>query len=134
MKTELATRRYIQALAPAMVLFLAASFAIDWIDDNTDASQLMLAGMAIIPIMLLLSAFWAQWRFINDVDEYIRMIHIKALIGGLAILITVATTWGYLEAYASVRPLGLFWVNPIFWTSYGLFAAILSKRDESAAK
>lgn len=134
MTTTQASRRYLQILLPAMLLFLAASFGIDWIDDNTNASQFTLAWLAIAPILLLLSTYWAQWRFLQEVDEYIRMIHVKALICGLIVVMTVATAWGYIEEYASIPSIGIFWLNPIFWMSYGVFATVITKLEEKPAK
>ena len=129
MTVKRAARRYYLVFAPAMAIFLAASFSIDWIDDNLIIQPAALYGLTIVPIMALISTFWAHWRFLTEVDEFLREIQLKALLIGLVCVMVIATTWGYLEAYANAPDLKLFWINPIFWVSYAIAGGIISLRE-----
>lgn len=124
-----ATRRYYSVFAPVMIMFLAGSFGIAWLEDNTATPNWMLAGLAMIPIAALLSMFWLHWRYVRDVDEYLRQIHVKALLFSAAVALGIGTGWGYLEFYLEAPALPVFWLNPLFWTVYGIAVMAFSLRD-----
>lgn len=129
MTTKQATRRYFIIFIPAMIVYLGGTFGIKWITDHTNWPSVILYGVVAIPIIAALSMFWAHWRYINDVDEFLRMIQIKAMFFALATVMSIATGWGILEAYIGVPRLEILWLNPIFWASYGLSAALITKRE-----
>jgi hypothetical protein len=49
--------------------------------------------MSIIPIVSMLVMFWGHWRFINEIDEFMRSVQIKALLFGLACILVYSTAW-----------------------------------------
>jgi len=124
-----ATRRYLAVLFPAMAIFFASSLAISRLEDVFTPSPSVLYVTAIIPIAAILCTFWALYRYIFEVDEFLRMIQIKGLLFGLVSIMVIASGWGYLESYANASPLPVFWLNPIFWIFYALSVAILTARD-----
>jgi hypothetical protein len=73
-----------------------------------------LYALATIPVVAILSAFWAHLRFINEVDEFLRTIQIKAVIFGIACVRAIASGWGTLELLADAPKLKVFWLLPIF--------------------
>lgn len=119
-----AKRRYFHVFVPAMLVFLASSFAIAWL--QIGGAALYLA--ALVPIAALVSVFWAHWRLMREIDEFLRTIQMQAVLFGLAVILLIATGWGFLETYADTPRLGIFWLNPIFWLAYAAGAAIFSKR------
>tara|TARA_R110000850_G_scaffold90933_4_gene193389 strand:+ start:128 stop:538 length:411 start_codon:yes stop_codon:yes gene_type:complete len=123
------TRRYYAAFIPAMVIFLGGSLGLVWLDASIDLPGTVLAALALVPIIALLSTFWIHWRYMQEIDEYLRQIQVKALLSGAAVVLAIATGWGYLESYVDAPALPIFWLNPISWVAYGVTAAFVTKRE-----
>lgn len=123
-----ATRRYFSIIIPAGAVILGASLALDWADDNSVLAGPGRYAGAIVPIAALLSVFWAHWRYMSEIDEFLRSIQIKALFVALTAVMTIATGWGYLEFYADAPPLSIFWLNPLYWLAYSAGAVIFNIR------
>ena len=131
MDTETATKRFFLILFPATFVFVAASVGIAMLDQFAEPSQITLIAISLIPIIAQLLTFWAYWRFVTEIDEFLRAIQIRAVLFGLASILLIATAWGYLEAYAETPRLELLWLNPIYWASYGLGALVFTRRAGS---
>lgn len=129
MDEKQATHRFFWGLFPAMGVFLAASIGIAALHKTGEPSQSLLVGLSLIPICAQIISFWAYWRFVNEVDEFLRAIQIKAVLFGLVVILTIATSWGYLEAYADAPDMKLIWLNPLFCLGYGIGAFYFTKRD-----
>lgn len=128
MTTERATARYFKVLIPAIIIYMAASLGMNWIDDTLQIPRLALYAMAAPAVIALLAMFWAHWRLMNELDEFLRMIQVKAVLFGLATILVVASGWGWLELYAGVPYLPVFWLTPIFCVAYGIAAIVITKR------
>ncbi|MGI9464624.1 MAG: hypothetical protein ACR2OM_11820 [Aestuariivirgaceae bacterium] len=129
MTPEQATRRYFKIFIPSMIGYLAGSLGITWIADHVNLPPIVLHGLAAIPIAAMLSVFWAHWRFINEIDEFLRTIQIKAVLFGTACVMVVAMGWGTLEMFADAPKLQVFWLMPIFWVCYSAAAVFVTKRE-----
>ena len=123
-----ATRRYFSVLIPAVIVFVATSYAIKVADEAALLPQAALYTAAIVPIAVILSTFWAHWRYMGEIDEFLRSIQVKATFGGLMVVMTIATGWGYLEMYADAPSLSIYWLNPLYWIAYSIAAVLLSSR------
>lgn len=129
MTTERATRRYFQIFIPSMIIYLAGTLGTDWVADNEALPPYAVYAMACIPIFAMLSVFWGHRRFINEIDEFLRTIQIKAVLFGTACLLVVAMGWGSLEMFADVPRLQVFWLMPLFWVAYAAAAGLITKRE-----
>ena len=131
MNTKRATARYFALFIPAMLIFLGASVGLGWLEKGDAVSKGVMIGLALIPIVALLSMFWLQWRYLSDIDEYLRQIQIKGLLFAAAIVMALATGWGYLENFGYVPAFPVFWLNPIFWLAYAVGVGFLSWQAEA---
>ena len=129
MTQEQASRRYFSVLIPAVIVFLAASYAIKLADTAAMLPPWALYAAAIVPIAALLGMFWAHWRYMNEIDEFLRSIQVKAAFAGLVIVLTIASGWGYLELYAEVTPLPIYWLNPLYWVAYSIASVTITMRS-----
>lgn len=125
---RMAARRYIRRLLPAMLGFLACSLGFGALRDTAVLGGPLGYALALVPVALLLFAFWAFLRFLGAVDEFIRSVHSKGAWFGLVAVLAVATAWGFFEQHLAAPDLPLFWLNPLFWLCYALATAILSRR------
>lgn len=122
-----ANRRYYAVLIPGTIVFLALCVGVKLADESGMFPDAALYVLGLIPAALLIGAFWAQWRYIHEIDEFLRSIHVKAAFVGLAIAMTVATGWGFLEFYAEVPEFSIFWLNPLYWIAYSIGVVIFSR-------
>ncbi len=129
MTTELATRRYFKVFFPSIVAYLVGSVGTIWASENLALSPYALYGLAVVPIVAMVAIFWAHWRFINEIDEYLRLIQIKAVLFGIASVMVVATGWGTLEMLVDAPKLQVFWLMPIFLTTYSTSVGLISKKE-----
>lgn len=129
MTAEQATFRYFKIFIPAMLVYAAGSMTTTWMADHMQLSPLALYGLALIPVVAVIFAFWAHWRFVIEVDEFLRLIQVKAILFGIASVLVLASGWGTLEMLADAPKLQVFWLLPIFWISYSAAATIISKKE-----
>ena len=123
-----AKQRYFRVFIPAMLIFLGSCLGLAWFRLDLLLPQPALYVVALVPIVALLSVFWAHWRLMQEIDEFLRTVQMQAVLFGLAIVLLISTGWGFLEMYMDAPALGIFWLNPIFWLAYALGAAIFNKR------
>jgi hypothetical protein len=124
---EQAGRRYYAVLIPGTILFLALCIGVKFADDSAMFPDPVLYALGLIPAGLLIGAFWAQWRYINEIDEVQRSIHVKAAFVGLAVVMTAATGWGFLELFVEVPRISMFWLNPLYWIAYSFGVIAFSR-------
>ena len=104
--------------APAMAVYLIATLGISWCEKNFGFSTFVLYGLSLVPILALLAAMWAHWRYVNELDEYLFMVQIKAMVFGLAVVLSVSVTLGMLNTLAGVPSLNLLLLVSIFCVGY----------------
>ena len=124
-----AQRRYVWRVGIAMTAFLATLFLADyWVDDRglTGAPA---AVLALLPGICAASVFWAIGRFFLDQDdEYQRMLLVRQLLIASGIAMSALTTWGYLADFGIVAPPGGFYPLSIFFVGLGI-GAIFNRVD-----
>jgi hypothetical protein len=120
MTEKQATRRYFKIFIPAMMIYLVWASWIQFLEEQFSLWAMELYSMSIIPIWALLFVFWAHWRFINEIDEFMRSVQIKALLFGLACILVFSTAWWIFEDLASAPVSELSVIMPIFAICYSV--------------
>lgn len=123
MTEKQATRRYFKIFIPAMIIYLVGVFWIRALEGLFSLWNIELYIMSIIPIGAMLFVFWGHWRFINEIDEFMRSVQIKALLFGLACILVFSTAWWMFENIANAPVFKLASIIPIFAVCYS-FAVI----------
>ena len=72
---------------------------------------------------------WALWRYIGEVDEFLRSLQLKAILCGLAVMLPLASSWGYVEMFFDAPQISMYWLNPIFWIAYAMGLTYFLRRD-----
>jgi len=133
MSQNQARRRYIKTLVPSMAVYFFGTLGISAAAKYQSLPPAALYGLAIIPVLALLAWLWAQWRYITQLDEFLRMMEIKAVLVGLAGMMAIAAGWGTLEMLAAAPNLPTIWMVVIFSVFYGL-AQVVNKRRNGASQ
>ena len=133
MTNEKAVRRYLGVLIPAAIAFLAVGLALRTADNAGLLPPAALYMVSIVPVGIMLGMFWAHWRYMQEIDEYLRSIQFKGAFVGLVVVLTVATGWGWVELYADAPRLSIFWLNPLYWLIYSAAVMWFSPRDGAAS-
>ena len=72
--------------------------------------------LAILPALPIVGALVLTGAYLSEEkDEFQRTLYIQALLGGIALTLSVTTVWGFLTDFALAPPLRLAWVFPMFW-------------------
>jgi|GEM_PF-933758 hypothetical protein len=124
-----ANRRYVTVTAIATTVLLIACLGLAWAESSAALPTYVLWMATAIPVAALLTPLWALWRYLNEIDEFLRSIQLNAILCGLAALLLVASTWGFVEIYIDAPQVSMFWLNPIFWVTYSIATVILSRRE-----
>ncbi|WP_415403341.1 hypothetical protein [Tateyamaria sp. SN3-11] len=129
MTTEHATYRYFKVFIPAILVYAIGSVGLSWAGNSIPMPQYALYCVAIVPIAAMFVIFWAHWRFATEIDEFMRLIQIKATLVGVVCIMVVASGWGTLEMLADAPRLPVFWLFPLFWVAHSAATAILSQKE-----
>lgn len=128
MTNEMATRRYLGFLVPAAIMFIGVGVALRLADNAAMLPPPALYAVSIVPVGIMLSMFWSHWRYMGEIDEFLRFIQLKATFAGLFIVLSIAAGWGWLELFADAPRLSIFWLNPLYWFAYSAASVILNIR------
>jgi hypothetical protein len=79
----------------------------------TGVPAYLLAVLPAAPIVMALVVTGAY--LVEEKDEFQRNLYVQALLGGIALTLSLTTVWGNLEDLVSVPHLDLIWVYPMFW-------------------
>jgi hypothetical protein len=116
-------KRYMWVLIPAMMVYLVFTFGISWGEKNLGFSTGALYGLSVVPILAFLTGMWAHWRHVNELDEFLRDVQIKGMMFGLAVVLSVSTTWGMLDGLANAPRINLMFMT--FFFSVGYSGAVM---------
>jgi len=123
-----AARRYIWQMLSLALAFAGSTYVISALYDSGAIAVPLAYALAVLPLAFLLGTFGAFWRFLRNVDEFVRSVHQRAVIAGLFGSYLIANVWGYLELYLPSPTLPAFWLGPIGWAIYGAVAVVLTRR------
>ena len=107
--------RYWTRFGVAMALYVPTVLAAIWVIGHQRPTGLVLYTVAIAPAVPELAVMAILARYvIEERDELRRLQTVLSLLGGIALVLAVTTVWGFLQAYAGVQGLPLYWVFPLF--------------------
>ncbi|MEP3198719.1 MAG: hypothetical protein ABJO57_12665 [Lentilitoribacter sp.] len=129
MTTNQSSTRFFKIFVPAMLVYIITTAGIAALSNNSNTSNYLLYSLTLLPTGAIFVAFWAQWRFALELDEFLRLIQIKGAFVGIAFVMIIASGWGQLERLTDVPRFEVFWMLPIFWSVQGLAITFISKRE-----
>lgn len=120
-----ATIRYMRRLLPLwFVYFIVLVGAIN-LQRYLHPQGVLAVVIAILPALPLVGFVWAMGRlFVEEDDEYQRMMHVRRALLATGFMLIVSTVWGFLESSALVPHLPA-WSAFILWNIGLLVAGVL---------
>ncbi len=129
-----ARKRYFKIFIPAMLGYVVSIFGVSKLIDKSADVTVFTYGLALVPAIFVFLWVWSHARFILEVDEFVRMLQIKSILYGLVALMAITTAWGFLEIYAQVPAIPIFYVLPGFYGCYGIAAMIIGTRNDAGCQ
>ena len=123
-----AAKRYFKVFIPAMIVYLVGVFGISWAEGKPFFPANAIYILTLIPVLAIFVWMWAQWRYVKELDEYLRAIQTEAMMIGLMIVTAIASGWGLMELMTDVPRIPIFFAGPGFYLIYGIASSILAKK------
>jgi hypothetical protein len=77
--------------------------------------------VAILPALPIIGVFWAIGRLIVELkDEYVRMLLVRQTLFATAIMLSVATAWGFLEDFGLLPHVPAYYAAILWFFALGL--------------
>lgn len=112
-----------------MGIYAIGMAGVSLIKEYMDWPVYIIYALTIVPIVALLFAIAEEWRFITNLDEYSRERKTKALLFGLALILSISAFWGVLENNLDVPQLTSLWFIDIFYIGYSMSETYIKFRD-----
>lgn len=123
-------RRYYRRFFGAMAVYLVSLIGAKLLVRHELAEGPLLWPLALLPGLAIIGAIWAiALRVIEMEDEYLRMLMVRQLLVATGIALAFCSVWGFLENFALVPHLELFWVVIIWMVSLPLGGMFNRIRD-----
>lgn len=73
-------------------------------------------AVAVVPALPILWVLYETGRWLAaEKDEFLRLVLVQCLLGGIGGTLAATTVWGFLEDFTHARHLHLVMVYPLFW-------------------
>ena len=129
MSKKSATRRYLTATVLIMIGYIISIFGVSWAEDKLNLPMWAYYGLALIPAMCIIAWIGMFWRFMMEVDEYLRRIQIAGVVTALAFVMAFCSSWGLLEFFTNVPKFPVFYIMPLYCVFYGIATMIIARRE-----
>jgi len=130
-KASAARRRYLKRLIGFMALYIALLVPIVWSHLRGYWPDGPLKYMlAVLPALPVIGVIWAILRFVvEEEDEYLRYLHVQAVLVATGITLSVSTAWSFLARYAGVTAQNGMYVFVIFCAALFIGMGLISRRQ-----
>jgi len=110
-----AVRRYNRGMLAASVAYILGMGIAVWLTEAIGLEGEILWVIAFLPILPIFAMIWVMARYIaQEDDEYLRHLAMMANMGGLALVLGVASLWGFFEEFELV-PHAPGWMSVPVW-------------------
>lgn len=86
-------------------------------------------GVALLPALPLLGWIWSIWRFVSRLDEYQKMTTLMSMAIATAFLMVITVVYGFLENFAGLVQVPLYFVFPLYAFIYGLVTCFIYRKN-----
>lgn len=119
--TNVAQRAYQRRAIPLMLAYVAALVGANWLHELLEPTGPLAIALAILPALPLIGVVWALGRLlVEEQDEYLRSLHVRQFMIATGFMLAVTCIWGFLETFALVPHLPMYWAFIIWCAGLGI--------------
>ncbi len=116
-----AIRRYNRGMLMASLAYILGMGIAVWLTDANGLDGQVLWVIAFLPIVPIFAMIWVMARYITEEqDEYLRHLAVMSNMGGLALLMGLASLWGFFEEFELVPHAPGWFSVPVWAVGMGL--------------
>ncbi len=125
MSRSLAVRRYNQSAIILALLYAAFLMAAIYAFTHQLVSGPLAVVVAILPALPIIGMFAAMGRYLmEEKDEYIRMLTARKSFYATGFALSVATAWGFLEAFELVGHVEAYYIAVLWFGGLGVGSCV----------
>ena len=118
-------RRYTTSVILLMAGYVAILIGVNAFFDKSHPSGIAAYLAAVLPALPIIGVFAVIGRLLVELrDEYIRMLLIKQVLIATAFTLSVATAWGFLEAFELVAHVDAYYAAILWFAGLGIGGCI----------
>jgi hypothetical protein len=124
-----AAARYWKRYYSAISVYVVALFSVTWIFKHhhlTGAAAFLLALLPALPIVGVVIIVGLYMR--EETDEVEMAVLTQSMVWGIGLTLSLATLWGFLEAFGQVSHVNSYWAFPIFCVFTGIASCLIRLR------
>lgn len=130
-----AMRRYTWRLMGLLALYVGALFGAKLLFRHVPPTGAVAYAVAILPALPILGVFITIGRLLVEMDdEYVRMLLVRQTLVATAFMLSVTTSWGFLNAFDLAPRIELYWPTVLWFAGLGvggLTNALIERRAGS---
>lgn len=116
-----ALTRYQWRVGLASIAYVAIIFAVGWLFRHHPPAGVLRYPVAALSALPIIAVFAALGRYLVDEgDEYQRMMMVRQALWGTGGAMALCTIWGFVETYAALPHLPLYFAAVIWFGCFGL--------------
>ncbi len=127
---EIAARRYARVQLVLAVVFTALMVAVKFALRRLEPDSALRWALVAAPGIVLIAWAWIIVRSIQDADEMMQMLHVRAVAIAASIILTVATIWGLFVSMLNAPDLPAFLLLPAFSLLFSVVYTVLRRRGD----
>lgn len=132
-KHSAAGRRYLKRFVPTMTAYVLALFGATYALKTYQLTGIALVALSILPALPIIGVIGVIALYIaEETDEFLRQRVMVSMMIGLAIMLSLASAWGFLEESDLVPHLPAYWAFIVWCASWGASQCAMSLRDRLA--
>jgi hypothetical protein len=113
-------RRYTISVILLMTAYVAILFGVNIFFRNSHPTGLSAYAAAILPALPIIGVFAVIGRLLVELrDEYVRMLLIRQIMFATGFTLSIATAWGFLEAFELVPHVEAYYVATLWFAGLG---------------
>ena len=117
-----AMRRYVLGMMLLMMAYVLILFGVNVLFDTYSPDGPIAYAAAALPALPIVGVFVLICRLLVDMktDEYVRMLLVRQTLVASGFALTVATIWGFLEAFELAPHLEAYWFAVLWFAGLGV--------------
>jgi len=125
-----AGKRYQRRVMQTMLIYLVVLFSAIYVVRHTHPHGWLLYAISVLPALPILAMLASMGVYLQEEkDEYVRLMTMRSLVAGTAVLLMVLVVSDFLRAISGAAPLAPFasWVT--FFLAFGAAQAVQTMRN-----